>query len=134
MARRTWAENGFFQCFHSLGKDSCSWPQFFRHVAKALGGAAPRLFRPMYAQANMGHPSREEGFVLSSHLCEADKFRQRSSLSRVMGFVCRPTAEFCVGRPARLTFDPKVANTWVEWLPEKMKTTALPCCRAHWTC
>ncbi len=26
--------------------------------------AAPRHLRPMYAQANMGHPSREEGFVL----------------------------------------------------------------------
>jgi hypothetical protein len=30
-------------------------------------GASPRLFRPMYAGANMGHPSREEGFVLCSN-------------------------------------------------------------------
>jgi hypothetical protein len=36
----------------------------FCRVAKALEGAAPRLFRPMYAGANMGHPSREQGFVL----------------------------------------------------------------------
>src|SRR5258708_34704582 len=32
---------------------------------KAMEGAAARLFRPMYAVANMGHPSREEGFVLT---------------------------------------------------------------------
>jgi hypothetical protein len=31
-----------------------------------LEGAAPCLFRPMYAEANMGHPSREVGFVLCS--------------------------------------------------------------------
>jgi hypothetical protein len=36
------------------------WAQFFfARVAEALEGAAPRLFRPMYAGANMGHPSRE---------------------------------------------------------------------------
>jgi hypothetical protein len=28
------------------------------NTGKALEGAAPHLFRPMYAQANMGHPSR----------------------------------------------------------------------------
>jgi hypothetical protein len=26
-------------------------------VTEALEGAAPRLYRPMYAEANMGHPS-----------------------------------------------------------------------------
>jgi hypothetical protein len=31
--------------------------------AEALERAAPGLFRPMYAGANMGHPSREEGLV-----------------------------------------------------------------------
>jgi hypothetical protein len=41
-----------------------------------LGGAAPRLFRPMYAGANMGHPSREEGCVLCSHHCDADELHQ----------------------------------------------------------
>ena len=56
-----------------MGKDSCSWPQSFRHIAKALGGAAPHLLRPMYAWANMGHPSREEGFVLCSHDGDADE-------------------------------------------------------------
>ena len=44
----------------------------------AFEGAAPRLFRPMYAEANMGHPSRDEGFVLCSHLCDADELHQRS--------------------------------------------------------
>jgi hypothetical protein len=38
----------------------------FARVAEALEGAAPRLFRPMYARANMGHPSREAGFVVCS--------------------------------------------------------------------
>jgi hypothetical protein len=33
-------------------------------------GAAPRFFHPMYAVANMGHPSGEEGFVLRS-VCNA---------------------------------------------------------------
>jgi hypothetical protein len=30
-------------------------------IAEALKGAAPRLFRPMYAGANMGHPSSVVG-------------------------------------------------------------------------
>jgi hypothetical protein len=30
-------------------------------------GPSPHLFRPMYAGANMGHPSREQGFVLRSN-------------------------------------------------------------------
>jgi hypothetical protein len=30
-------------------------------------GLAPRLFRPMYAGANMGHPFQGEGFVLCSN-------------------------------------------------------------------
>ncbi len=46
---------------------------FFTRVAIALDGATPRLFRPMYAEANMGHPSREEGFVLRSNSCAADE-------------------------------------------------------------
>ena len=42
-------------------------PEFrAKNNSKALGGAAPRLFRPVYAWANMGHPSREEGLVLCS--------------------------------------------------------------------
>ena len=73
---RTWAENGFFQCSHSMGKDSCSWPQCLRRIAKAFEGAAPRLFQPMYAWANMGHPSREEGFSLRSHHSDADELRE----------------------------------------------------------
>src|SRR5579859_3405818 len=32
-------------------------------VSESVGRAAPRHLRPMYAWANMGHPSREEGFV-----------------------------------------------------------------------
>jgi hypothetical protein len=45
----------------------------FALVAEALEGAAPRLFRPMYAGANMGHPSRKEGFVLCSNRSAADE-------------------------------------------------------------
>src|SRR6266849_5807543 len=41
--------------------------------SKSVGRAAPRLFRPMYAGANMGHPSREEGFVLCPHHDGADE-------------------------------------------------------------
>ena len=32
-----------------------------------------------------------------------------------------------------LTFCPKKANTWVEWLPEKIVMTVSPYCRARWT-
>jgi hypothetical protein len=34
----------------------------------SVGGAAPRLFRPMYARANMGHPSSEAGLVVCSRV------------------------------------------------------------------
>jgi hypothetical protein len=34
------------------------------------------LLQSMYAGANMGHPSREERLVLSSHPCDADQLRQ----------------------------------------------------------
>jgi hypothetical protein len=34
---------------------------------KSVEGAAPRLFRPMYAEANMGHPSRGEGSVFCAN-------------------------------------------------------------------
>jgi hypothetical protein len=30
-------------------------------------GAAPRLFRPMYAAANEGHPSRKVGLAAADH-------------------------------------------------------------------
>ena len=43
---------------------------FARRVG-TMEGAAPHLFRPMYAQANMGHPSRGVGFVDASHECSA---------------------------------------------------------------
>ena len=66
------AENGFFQCFHSMGKNSCSWSQSFRHIAKALGGAAPRLFYPCTLGRTWG-TVQEEGFVLFSHHGDADE-------------------------------------------------------------
>src|ERR1700688_5061638 len=34
---------------------------------KSVGGGCARLFRPMYAEANMGHPSRDAGLVLCSN-------------------------------------------------------------------
>jgi hypothetical protein len=52
------AENGAFKCFHSIGNGSCFSPRVFARATVAFGGAAPRLFRPKYAGANMGHPSR----------------------------------------------------------------------------
>src|ERR1700719_558147 len=44
--QRTWAENGFFQCFHSMRTDSCSWPQSFRHTLKRREGLRPVFFGP----------------------------------------------------------------------------------------
>jgi hypothetical protein len=35
---------------------------FFALMAQALKGAAPHLFRSMYAEANMGHPSGTKDF------------------------------------------------------------------------
>jgi hypothetical protein len=46
---------------------------FFARVEVELEGAAPRLIRRMYARANMGHASREEGFVLCSNHSAADE-------------------------------------------------------------
>jgi hypothetical protein len=45
---------------------------FFADTAKRWKGLRPRLFRPMYAGANMGHPSREQGFVLCSNHSAAE--------------------------------------------------------------
>jgi hypothetical protein len=36
------------------------------HVIKALEGAAPRRFRPTYARANVGHPSKEIAVFLQT--------------------------------------------------------------------
>ena len=33
-------------------------------LGKNTGGAPPHRFRPMYAEANMGHPSNSESFVV----------------------------------------------------------------------
>ena len=41
-------------------------PTASAHRAEALEGAVPQRFRPMYARANMGHPSREAGLVKAS--------------------------------------------------------------------
>ena len=40
--RRTWAENGFFQCFHSMAQDPLFKATASRHMAKSVGeGCAP---------------------------------------------------------------------------------------------
>ena len=53
----------FFQCFHSMRKDSCSWPQSFCHIAKALKGAAPHLFGPCTLGRTWGtRPGRRASF------------------------------------------------------------------------
>jgi hypothetical protein len=54
--QRTWAENDVFECFYSI-PELFSLEQLFTRMAKAFEGATPRLFRPTYAEANVGHPS-----------------------------------------------------------------------------
>jgi hypothetical protein len=63
MGRKRNFSNAFTLCatILALGRS------LFTRVAEALEGAAPRLFRPMYAEANMGHTSRGERFVLCSN-------------------------------------------------------------------
>jgi hypothetical protein len=51
---KTDSSNAFTPCATSLALRR----SLLARVAEALEGAAPRLFRPMYAGANMGHPSR----------------------------------------------------------------------------
>ena len=51
-------------------------------VAKALEGLRP-LFRPMYAEANMGHPSRAFGGVRELSRAEAQKKSQALGLTRL---------------------------------------------------
>ena len=68
---------------------------FLARVAGALEGAAPHLFRPMYAPrhagagwANMGHPSREEGFALCSKHCATDELHPGCCLTSA--YDCTP--------------------------------------------
>jgi hypothetical protein len=57
--QRTWADNDFFKCFRSTYHQHPRLQhQPFCRVVGAMERAAPHLFRPMYAGANMGHPSR----------------------------------------------------------------------------
>jgi hypothetical protein len=60
----------------------------------AVMRAAPHLLRPMYAGANMGHPSREKGFVLCSNRSITDELSlgcstTRSRLSRISTYSSR---------------------------------------------
>jgi hypothetical protein len=48
-----------FKCFHFTGN-------------RSVGRGFAHLFRPTYAGANVGHPSREEGFVLHYNFRAAD--------------------------------------------------------------
>jgi len=61
----------------------------FALIAEALEGAAPHLFRPMYAGANMGHPSREQGFVLCSNRSATDEQHPTLKRSSTPGSVRR---------------------------------------------
>jgi hypothetical protein len=60
-----------------MRKDSCSWSKSYPRT-EALERAAPCLFRPMYAFAKIGHPSREEGLVLCSNRSAAEIRATRS--------------------------------------------------------
>jgi hypothetical protein len=61
MGRKRCSSNAFTPCSEGSARTTA-----FARKAEALEGAAPRLCRPMYATANMGHPSREAGFVVCS--------------------------------------------------------------------
>ena len=63
VTRYAMGQKGFFQMLTLHTQGFWLWPWSFRSFNSSVEGAAPRLFRPMYAGANMGHPSREEGFV-----------------------------------------------------------------------
>ena len=56
----------------------------FARLAGAVEGAAPHLFRPMYALANMGHPSREQGFVLRSNRSADENDKPLSTIALVL--------------------------------------------------
>jgi hypothetical protein len=45
--------------------------------------AAPCFFLPMYAQANMGHPSREEGLVLAPNASARAEFSSKPKPNRL---------------------------------------------------
>jgi hypothetical protein len=57
----------FFECPH--GRGLLLLQRHSARNAEALEGAAPQLFRPMCAKANMGHPPREEGLLLKLNAC-----------------------------------------------------------------
>jgi hypothetical protein len=60
---RTWAENGFFQCSHSMGKDSCYWPSFFAALQKRSKELRPAVFSPCTLGRTWGtRPGRRASF------------------------------------------------------------------------
>ena len=77
--QRTWDENGFFKCFYSMARGFLSLAGVFRPSNRGVRGAAPRLLRPMYAEANMGHPSRSLG---SGYEVKSDGFRLQPNLDK----------------------------------------------------
>ena len=87
--QRTWAENGFFQCFHSMRNDLCSWPQFVSPHSKSVGRAAPRLFRPMVPDFLHGAPptAAYAAFIKESRV----KFVNTRELDRKSGCTLRRT-------------------------------------------
>jgi hypothetical protein len=58
-----WAENDIFQMLSAGALSSSEWIQVDRQF-KAIVRASPRLIRPRYAQANLGHPSSSSWFLL----------------------------------------------------------------------
>jgi hypothetical protein len=82
--QRTWADNDFFKCFHSRCPRGLSPSRvFFCPHSNSVGGAAPRLFRPMYAGANMGHPSESRWLILEQQRGIAPSYLQ----SRLVVFI-----------------------------------------------
>ncbi len=55
--QRTWAENGFFPCSHSMGKNSCTRPQCLRRIAKRSKGCAV-FFSPCTPRGPPGQVGR----------------------------------------------------------------------------
>jgi hypothetical protein len=55
--QRTWAENRFFKCFHSIRQKNSPFQQSsFACIAERWKGLRPIFFGPCTLGANMGHP------------------------------------------------------------------------------
>src|ERR1700688_1172573 len=66
--QRTWAENGVFQMLSLHARGFLLLAALFARATVTLKGAAPCLFRPMYAGANMGTRPGKRAMRMTSRL------------------------------------------------------------------